>query len=227
MIYIGENKQREQFSIVGNKEVVEVRHGENFIWGKQIAISTSGDWIVPDDVSSITVCIIGGGKGGQGLGDQLSGDYAYGGTSGDIISSDLTVTPGETISIIIGVGGDGGTSSDTTIVDGQDGQSTVFGSYITAVGGTATYMGQGAARSTCKGTFYDGTYLNFSRGGQAGLGNGGNGDRVYSPEVTPPQRSNGTLGSGGGGAYISTNDPSPGISGGKGGDGIIYIDFNN
>ncbi len=226
MIYVGEDKRREQFGSVGDIEIVEVRHGEDVIWIKQVEVLSSIDWVVPDGVSSITVCMVGGGKGGQAMGNNTSSTTVYGGTAGGIATNDFTVTEGETISITIGAGGAGGTSSNATVVDGANGQPTVFGSYGTVSGGTSTYSGSGASRSTCKGTFYDGMNNSFAKGGQSGLADGGLGYKVNTPSVAPTQKSNGAVGSGGGGAYIYNNQHDFSISGGRGGDGAVYIDIN-
>lgn len=68
---------------------------------------TSNDtWVVPDHVDRIYVTAVGGGGGGGGGSLQAGGNGAG---SGEYVSSSiLPVTPGETVTIVVGTGGAGG-----------------------------------------------------------------------------------------------------------------------
>jgi len=85
--------------------------------------------------SSVDYLLVAGGGGGGGPQGGLGG----GGAGGLIYTSNYPVTPGNTITVTIGAGGIGATSS--TLVGGAGGNSTISaGTTITAVGG-----GQGGA----------------------------------------------------------------------------------
>lgn len=74
----------------------------------QIAFTEPGtyDWIVPDNVFSISaVCIAGGGSGAwlNNTGIALG---SSGGGGGMVWAADITVTPGEILNVIVGAGGE-------------------------------------------------------------------------------------------------------------------------
>lgn len=103
-----------------------------------------GTWTCPDDVTSLRLILVGGGKGGHGGyngsaapdargGSQtggVGGDGAEGGTSGKVYIVDVTVTPGQTYSITVGQGGAGGAAE----TEGAEGTASVFGTYSSASG---------------------------------------------------------------------------------------------
>jgi hypothetical protein len=102
--------------------------------GKQKFIA-SGTFTVPTGITKLWVTLAGaGGGGGDGdyVGPDDTGSYNYyaggSGGSGQIIWADeITVTPGEEITVTIGTGG----------AAGADGGDSSFGSYVTAAGGNA------------------------------------------------------------------------------------------
>lgn len=172
-------------------------------------------WDVPLGVFSVTICMIGGGGGGaQNYVDQRYG----GGYSGGIINQAVAVTPGETITVIVGGGGARGGYTDGN--GGYGGASSFKG--IVGAGGKGggitvkAYAGNGASRSTCMGTFYDGIRCttDFWFGGQAGFANGGKGSDHLA---TCGAATNGARGSGGGGS------DSRGSLSGIGGTGVVNI----
>lgn len=168
----------------------------------------SGTFIVPDYVSEVDICMIGGGGSGAGI---YWGYGAKGGKAGSIISQSVGVNSGQTYNIVVGSGGarikNIWTGVRGGITSGKPGTvSKAFGLVAGggAGGGSSIYKGAGAYRSGCWGTSRDGKigvsrYKNY--GGQAGF-------------------SNGTSGNGGGG-----NSGIAGVGaggGGKGGDGNRY-----
>jgi len=217
------------------------------------AFITSGFFTVPTDVSQVIVEIWGaGGGGGGGGGAQLNqshGSGGGGGSGGCYRKVILTVVPGQSIPIVIGIGGNGGSfgTPSGNATSGTNGQASSFGNLCTANGG----IGGGAGSTTCYGcaggnggnnicsTNSPGLVGGTSTG--AGPGSGGKGGDAYNggnlggeggnsggQPGSPPAQSGlqGVEGSGGGGGgaaswWVGGN----GGSGGKGGDGLIIIYF--
>ncbi len=77
--------------------------------------NTTQNWTVPDGVYGIWVLLAGGGGGGNGKLSTGAGGQA--GSGGNGTFGYTVVTPGSTVGITIGAGGNGGTYQ-TTVVDG-------------------------------------------------------------------------------------------------------------
>ncbi len=111
--------------------------------------SGSGSFVVPAKVTLIEVDAWGGGGGGgAGRTGAFSNEVmAGGGGGGGSIASlqTLVVTPGETLTIVIGAGGTGGATSSAAGTDGGD-------TTVTGIAGTITFLGAqsglGGAEST-------------------------------------------------------------------------------
>ncbi len=173
--------------------------------------STSGSFVVPEGVTSIHVCMIGGGGAGGSCEDIHAHTQAGGGKAGVINSFDLAVTAGERIPYSTGAGGLGVLHSA-----GKVGAATVFGSKTAAggAGGSVTstaYAGNGGSKTNCYGTFKDGLSRSSGGssmyGGEAGFANGG---AAFTA---------GSKGSGGGGSQ------APYAKGATGGRGWIKISW--
>lgn len=112
--------------------------GSGSTTGKNI-FTTSGTFTVPAGVTQIYVSGCGGGGGGSSV-------YGCGGGGGaSIYRRPITVTPGQSISYVVGSGGSGntnahpsGTSDYSKIgnVSGTAGTLTSFGSYFSLAGGS-------------------------------------------------------------------------------------------
>ena len=179
--------------------------------------STGSDqsYTVPAGVTSVNVTLIGAGGGGGGI-------YLAGGTGG-LVSGTLAVTPGETLTVIAGRGGQPGYGSPSayggggapgadvyayTNSGGGGGRSAIQRSgvdIVTAGGGGGAARGPsgsgGAGGGTTGGT---GGYFGGSGGTQSAAGNnifGGNSGSGYS---------------GGAGGYVSVSNSSSGGGGGGG-----------
>jgi hypothetical protein len=179
--------------------------------------STGSDqsYTVPDGVTSVNVTLIGAGGGGGGI-------YLAGGTGG-LVSGTLAVTPGETLNVIAGRGGQPGIGSPSayggggapgtdvfnyTNSGGGGGRSAIQRSgadIVTAGGGGGAARGPsgsgGAGGGTTGGS---GGYFGASGGTQSAAGTnsfGGNSGSGYS---------------GGAGGYISVSNSSSGGGGGGG-----------
>jgi hypothetical protein len=182
----------------------------------------SQTWTVPQGVTSITLEAWGAGGGGGGTLSQVlpySNPRAGGGGGGAYSQVQLTVTPGDVLTIEVGAGGAGGLSN----VDGATGGTSfvdIAGSTVISADG-----GQGGSYRTSADLVGTATGL----GGSTGTGftfAGGNGG----------PNNNASNGSGGGGAGGSTqagtdgSDTAAGIGGtvggGNGGDPTTAGDVN-
>ncbi len=201
--------------------------------GDSQTFTSSGSFTVPAGVKSIKITAAGGGGGGAG------GTYgcAGGGGGACIVGVYFNVTPSQAIPITIGTGGAGGTSSS-----GSAGSSTVIGSLVTLAGGggagtayspgiaggsgggaggnggssvsSATGVAGAAGAVGAGGSAGGSPYGGGGGGGSYGAGGGGgNSDHRYGYA--------GVYGGGGGGAGGSSSS----YTGGRGGDGIVIIEW--
>jgi len=160
----------------GKTETLEFRDGQPVI--KTVEYWDTPDtytWTVPDRVTTVEVCMIGGGGSGKDRHPSTTEDVAGGGWAGDITHRTVSVIPGEDVTVVVGWGGSPGGGSGL--------QSQFHTAY--AWGGSAGtlnggYNGKGDARSTCFGTAYDGKQGSGNtdsryKGGQAGFSDGTDG----------------------------------------------------
>lgn len=183
----------------------------------QQAYTTAGtySWVAPSGVTSVSVVAVGGGGAGSASGGANKG----GGGGGLGWKNNISVTPGNSYTVVVGSAGAEGSFGDgtpggnshfinTSTVLGGGGQANTSG-----VGGT--YAGDGGGNGG-NGGIQPGGY--GSGGGGAGgyTGNGGNGGRGGSPcGQTAGTSGVGGAGGGGGGAGSS------GHGGSGGGVGIL------
>lgn len=117
-------------------------------------VSTGSSWVVPADVYSIRVLII-----GAGAGSSYCNSNCGSGGAGGFVQGNISVNPGETLTIVVGAGGAGGGNNGS----GGKGSAIKRGSTILAAaggGGGGSYYstgtwGFGGGRSY--GTTIDGT----------------------------------------------------------------------
>lgn len=113
-------------------------------------ISENTNWEVPENITKIRAVLIGGGSGAEkgengengtdgtssGYGKSGTGGKAgLGGNGGNIHVVDISVSPGQIFETIIGIGGNGQTST-SELTDGTD---TIFGIYTSADGDKSIY----------------------------------------------------------------------------------------
>jgi trimeric autotransporter adhesin len=164
---------------------------------------SSGSWEAPAGVTSVTVEVWGGGGGGMGGAATPAGGGGGGGAYA--IKASIAVTPGNSYTVTVGVGGTAGTQNGGT---GGTGGDSWFSSAATVmakggVGSTGTAGAAGGAGASSVGDtkFSGGTGGNGgSHGSQSRGGGGGGGSATASAN-------------GGGGSNFST------ASGGAGGTG--------
>jgi hypothetical protein len=126
----------------------------------------TNNWTVPNNVSIVSLFIVGG--GGSGAGGRSAGGGGDGGNGGQVQQySNVTVTPGSTVSVVVGAGG-AAVGVDAT---GNAGGTSSFisGSY-SASGGNG-----GAVRVGTSGRGGSGATGNGAIGANPTGGNGGPG----------------------------------------------------
>lgn len=210
---------------------------------KVVFITTTGSssWTVPADFSSTnTILTIGG---GGGAGGPLSGSNYAGGGGGGAFSqiSNLTLTPGASVTVQVGTGGAHGAAGNSGTAGGDTwlNGASLAASSVGAKGGgfgnsssTVPVGGTGGAAASGIGTtkFSGGnggpspTATNCGGGGgAAGLaGNGGAGAKGPHTQVSPGDGGGGGGGAGdatGAGSAGSTFTTSTGGNGGNNGSG--------
>lgn len=186
-------------------------------------ITSSTTWTVPSNVNSVTVFLVGGGAGGGCIGQSVGGG---GGGGGYTRTSNVSVSPNQQISIIIG---SGGTGAPYQGVAGGNGGNTSFGS-VSVSGGLGNYADGGNGGSGGGGGgnwYYDDTYIRDTQGGSGGSDGS---DSGFQPATSPGigqhtttrafGESNGTLYSGGGGGGSrGSGGGAIGVPGGEPGAG--------
>jgi len=189
--------------------------------GQQI-FDADGTFTVPVGISSVTLCMCGGGGSGAEISDGPDFVLGGGGLAGNEYSGVVGVIPGEDVVVTIGAGGPAVSQSV-----GAAGGTSSFGTYATASGGAGgamsadsipLYDGEGESKTYCGGTYQDGTVneeaapFYIALGGEAGVfGNGGQGgwENSYA----------GGIGAGGGSATNTTS--------GAGGHGRVAVNWDD
>ncbi len=148
----------------------------------QTSYTTAGSYsfVVPVGITSISAVCVGGGGGGGNNGENANDDDAGGGGGGGLAYGTFAVTPGETLTVIVGAGGAGGTTSSR---DGGDGGSSTIYNLNTNGSINQTLLrgyGGGGGGQGINGTADGGNGGTFSgiatvTGGGGNGGNGGNG----------------------------------------------------
>ena len=197
--------------------------------GEQI-FDLTGTFIVPEYVTSITICMVGGGGSGASVwGTSSSTINAGGGHSGGEVSTVIAVTSGEVIPVTVGVGGLNVVSAvQGTGVVGKSGTSSAIKGYTAnggaggqiATAGQAPYAGNGGSQTGCHLTFRDGygagvEHLTSASGGEGNtFSNGGDGSYNSNAGV------GGYGAGGGGGSGVEVNAWS-----GYGQPGVVKISW--
>jgi hypothetical protein len=204
----------------------------------QQAYCTPGtySWVAPAGVTSVSVVAVGSGGGGDtgnGIGavGLLYGTSRSGAGGGLAYANNVSVTPGETLTVVVGAGGLGGssysynrtTNSYNTIPTAStSGAESSFKrsstNLVRATGGANLNGAPGSAATGTGGSGGSGNGSNacFAAGGGGGggyAGNGGNGALGGND--------NATAGAGGGGGGGGTNYYGNVGGGGGGGVGIL------
>lgn len=217
----------------------------------QVQYTTAGtySWVVPAGVTTISAVLVGPG-GAAFLGVNGAVNAGGGGGAGLRYINDLPVTPGETLTIIVGTPS---VQTSTTAMTAptstflRRGTSTLVQADPGGTGGrtitsSTTAGGGGGGGGTAFGTGPFGGTIGGGNGGAGGStrsyrgsggggaggysGNGGNGGSYSSLGVNNPAGTNGTGGGGAGGSAAYNANTSTGGGGvgilGQGNSGTIY-----
>lgn len=175
----------------------------------QDAYVTAGtfSWVAPTGVTSVSVVSVGGGAAGRFNNDRCS---AAGGAGGALAyANNISVTPGNSYTVVVGVGGVYGCGSGPFV----GGDSSFNSTSVKAGGGTPA----SPSPSTCNGYAIGGAVI-YGTGGAGG--NGGRcGSRGFVPGSPGAGGAGGYSGSGGNGGYSSNGSVGSGGGGGGGGSG--------
>ncbi|HZL10435.1 MAG TPA: GEVED domain-containing protein [Prolixibacteraceae bacterium] len=193
-------------------------------WGQTQTFLSSGTFIAPPGVTSITIECWGGGGGGSTI--SSSGKSGGGGGGGAYARSTVTVTSGSSYTVVVGTGGaansTGGNSTfNSTSVVAAGGTGAASNSATAGVGGTTA-----SSTGTLKyagGNGADGGNT-YSGGGGGGAGSTGAGGAASGAIAGTGHSLNG----GDGGAGVSgRNNGLPGNAYGGGGSGAVTNNKND
>jgi hypothetical protein len=223
-----------------------------------VQFTANGSFIVPKDVTQILVSGCGGGSGGAGSagvgGSDLASGGAGGGGAGEFtIKEAVAVTPGETLTVVIGAAGAkglGGAAGQNPGTGSSNGGTTFLKrgvtNLITLLGGTFATAGAIANPANTIAPASDGGDIGGAPGtmgvypaGSALAGNGGNGGSgpfgiggrgpVGEGSLTlavAGQNASGFGAGGGGGNGVATSGASlAGANGGEGTPGLLIIEY--
>jgi hypothetical protein len=214
-------------------------------------LAGSGVFIVPAGVTTLYFSGSAGGAGGGGGSSAVTTSSTAtcgggGGAGQSVIRQQLNVSPGQSISYMVGNGGSGGAGSNTgsNAPSGTAGGNTTFGTLVTLIGGspggggfygTSTVNGGDAGSGYPSGgasvssVVTGSNFVTYSIGGSGGssiFGPGGAAGRGAG-SATPGVNAFGFGGGGGGGGcYITTTNVSgTGQKGGNGSAGTIILEW--
>ena len=174
--------------------------------------TTSGtySWTCPDGVTSVCAVAIGGGGGGGGTATGANAAGGIGGTGGGLgYKNNISVTPGQSYTVVVGAGG---ASNGGPGQDGGDGQDSYFIDATTVKGGGAPGGRSGNYPN-------DQTYTGGDFVGDGGGTGGGAAAVVYSGGSISSGGGGAGGYSGGGGRGGNSGTMASGGSGGAGGGG--------
>jgi hypothetical protein len=186
------------------------------------------NFTVPNGCTSISaVCVGGGGGGGDSDEDQIRNESNGGGGGGGLAYGTIAVTPGETLTVVVGAGGNGGNGENPGATGGTTTISRGATVLLSGGGGSGgPYRGAGGAGGASGGTARTGGGSGGAGGGTGTTGaSGGGGAGGYSGNggAGGARDANGSAGTGGGGGggggYNGTSATAR--AGGGGGVGIL------
>lgn len=204
--------------------------------GVRIARYTqNGTFEVPEGISTVYVTMCGGGGGGSGGNDSTWDSPGYsghpGGGSWMLVRFPVQVTPGSSVPVIVGKGGDGGTKDSvsgygTNAGAGGDGEDSSFGQLIVhgGKGGVSTI-----SQTSDNGKDGESVRTNVSEGilTPAYIVPGSSGFMNESFIAVEPESGLQPCSGGGGGANGSSDWPavvSP-TNGAEGSSGIVMVEW--
>jgi len=200
--------------------------------------SSSGTYtfVVPAGVTSLNASVTGGGGGGGGGGYGTGGEQSGsggGGGSGYTTTGSISVTPGETLTVVVGAGGAAGSaqySRSSGGFGGTGGTSTLSRGVSTLLTAAAGNGGTGGreAQTVAGGAGFNNGSVGVGASGTVRAGGNGGSSSLQSGGIgvasTSAPGANGSLGSGGAGGPAS-DSPDGANNGGAGGGGAVTISY--
>ena len=200
--------------------------------------SGTSTFVVPPGVFSIDASVTGGGGGGGGGGYGTGGEQSGsggGGGSGYTSTGSISVTPGETLTVVVGAGGLAGAShySRSAIGNGGNGGASTLSRgasvLLTAAAGNGGTGGL-ENQTVAGGTGFNNGSVGLGAAGTVRAGGNGGASTLASGAVgvasTSAPGANGSLGSGGAGGPAS-DSPDGANNGGRGGTGYITLSYSS
>ncbi len=208
---------------------------------ERFIVAGTRTWVCPQGVTSVSILGIGAGAGGQG---SFSG--LYGGGGGESSQITLTLTAGNSYTIIVGLGGTAGDTGQAA-VDGGDsyfkdgasnllfangGDTGLLAGGPGGTGGTGDTLYNGGNGGTSDSTAGGGggsSAGSSAVGGNAGAGASGVGGTAgVAPDADAGAGSTGgNSGSNGGAGGLPGGGGAGGVYGGAGADGAIVITYTD
>lgn len=175
-------------------------------YGNLTYTSGSNNFIVPPGITSIYVNVSGGGGGG-------GGNDSHGGASGvpgNLVSSNISVNPGDVVTFVVGNGGAGGVSGSHNY-DAPGGTSpTGFNGGYGGPSGYSGWSGSGGGGGAASSVYVNGNLVLVAGGGGGG---GGGGNYSYG-QGQQGFASSGSTDGGNGGDRGGSDGGGPGGGGG-------------
>jgi len=190
--------------------------------------TTDDLFVVPAGVTSISAVAVGGGGGGGGGTDTTNGGGGGGGGALAYVNS-IAVTPGETLTIVVGTSGAGGAGLNVGTSGGLSSIARSATILLQANGGTRgnCFAINGNNNGGAGGTVVTGSggtggagAAGTSWGGAGGGGSGGYSGAGGAGSVGAASQFAGSAGAGGGGAGGTGSNTRGGGGGGVGLDGV-------
>ena len=170
-----------------------------------VSFVSSGSFVVPAGVTSIIAKAVGGGGGGGGGSNSITGGGSFtgggGGAGSNPVETILNVTPGETLTVQIGVAGGGGAGGFSPSNGTNGGATKLLRSgtpILQVMGGQAGQGGINAAPGGAGGYLGNGLLTAGGSGGSGAVG--GNGQESFEGNGgVGGTNTTGAIGGGGGG----------------------------
>jgi hypothetical protein len=211
-----------------NSGVVSITNSTTAIQGQQ-EFSSSGTFVAPAGVTSVSVVCVGGGGSGA---NSVNANWPPTGGGGGALGwkNNITVVPGQSYTVTVGAGGGsrsdegngfaGGTShfiNTSTVSGGGGGGGNRGGAFINS----ATFTGDGGGQGGTAGPLNNAGYIGGGGGAGGYSGTGGFGASPQSTSNTGTGGNGAGGGGGGGGAGQCLNSSSNEGGGAGGGVGVL------
>ncbi|MGE4469337.1 MAG: hypothetical protein AB7D47_04305 [Desulfovibrio sp.] len=185
-------------------------------------ITSTQDWTVPSGITEIRVWVIGGGAAGDGINQYQSAALGGSGGSGGgcaykVISG---LSSGTMITCTIGAAKSG------TSGPGTDGNTSSFGAYCSATGGTSYRTNAGGGVGVGGDINYRGSYGESRGDGYSGYGGSAGGPWSGAGGNRRTAHGDGYAGQYGGGGGGSFSRSGSATNGGTGSAGLVVIEYS-